>query len=37
VLKEELREDEEEFIEVKEEIYRDVSPHQPEDQLKGKY
>ena len=34
-MKEEQIEDEEDFIDVKEEIYRDVSPHQPEDQLRG--
>ena len=36
-LKEELKDDEEEYIDVKEELYRDVSPHQPEYQLQGKY
>ena len=35
VLKEELREDEEEYIEVKEEIYRDNSPPIKEFKLKG--
>ena len=34
-MKEEQIEDEEDFIDVKEEIYRDVSPHQPEPQIKG--
>ena len=36
-MKEELIEDEEDYIDVKEEIYRDVSPHQPEHQITGKY
>jgi len=34
-IQEELRENGEEYIEVKEEIYRDVSPHQQEHQFKG--